>query len=58
MKEEQLKNYIDFITGLVDSGYHGEVVTSFNRGNITISRKNDNIKFDNQNYADYKTSMK
>jgi len=54
MKEKQLENYIDFITGLVRSDYHGEVITSFNRGNITISRKSDNIKFDNQNYDDYK----
>jgi hypothetical protein len=57
LKEEKLNNYIDFITDLVNNDYHGEVITSFNRGNITISRKNDNIKFDNKNYGDYKNRI-
>lgn len=58
MKDEQLTNYIEFITNLVKNDYHGELITIFNRGNITIGRKSDNIKFDKQNYADYKNRIK
>lgn len=57
MKEECLKNYIEFITDLVVTDYHGEIETTFNRGIITIGGKYDKIKFDNQNYKEYKDKI-
>lgn len=57
MKEENLKNYIHMITQLVRSGYHGEFTTTINRGIITMAVKNDKIKFDNQNYEEYKNRI-
>ena len=54
MKEEHLQNFIDFVTDLVYTDYHGEITTKLNGGIITISNKNDNIKFDNKNYKEYK----
>jgi len=57
MKEEHLQNYIEFVTNLVYTDYHGEITTTFNRGIITIGGKYDKIKFDNQNYKEYKTKI-
>lgn len=54
MKDEHLKNYIHMITELVHSDYHGEITTTFNRGVITMAGKKDKIKFDNQNFKEYK----
>lgn len=57
MKDEHLQNFIDFITGLVYTDYHGEITTKLHGGIITISNKNDNIKFDNKNYKEYKKKI-
>ncbi len=57
MKQEILDNYIDFVQNLVHTDYHGEIRTKFQGGIITISNKNDNIKFDNKNYKEYKDKI-
>lgn len=57
MKEENLKNYIDMITRLVRTDYYGEFMTTINRGVITMAVKNDKIKFDKQNYEEYKNRI-
>ncbi len=54
MKEEHLQNFIEFVTKLVHTDYHGDMTTTFNRGVITIGGTYGKIKFDNKNYKEYK----
>lgn len=57
LKEENLKNYIDMTTRLVRADYHGTFMTTINRGVIVMAVKNDKIKFDKENYEEYKNRI-
>ena len=54
MIDEHLENFIDMVTQLAHTRYHGKLMATFNNGIITIADRNDKVLLDNQNYKEYK----
>ncbi len=58
MENEELKNFIDFVTNLVKKKWYGKLEVKIDKGNINIAEKIDKIKFDKRSYSEYKSNNK